>query len=76
MASLNRQQIENITGKLDDELIVMILDTGATVDEVTEAFGWFSDSYGMKEAGHHRPGGTVTRICEILELGQLSVDEE
>lgn len=74
MAALTRTEIQTIAGLLDDDLIVQILETGATAEEFVEAFGWFSDSYGMTDAGHHRPTGRVVRLCEILETVQL-VDE-
>jgi len=74
MATLTRTDIHKIVGPLDEELIIQILDTGATAEELTEAFGWFSDSFGMKNAGHHRPVGQIVRLCEILETAQLSED--
>lgn len=70
MDTLTRTQIEAITGKLDNDLILEILATGANEADVAEAFGWFSDSIGMKTAGHHRPTGLVPRICEILETSR------
>ena len=72
MATLTRTEIHKIAGPLDEELIIQILDTGATAKELTEAFGWFSDSIGMKDAGHHRPAGQIIRLCEILETAQLA----
>ena len=72
MNALTRVQIEAITGRLEEDLIVQILDTGASEAEVAEAFGWFSDSYGMKAAGHHRPTGRVPKICEILETSRAA----
>ena len=76
MTTLTRAEIQTIAGPLDDELVIQILETGATADELTEAFGWFSDSYGMKDAGHHRPTGRVVRLCEILETAQTADEPE
>ncbi len=70
MAGLTRSEVEAIAGKLDEDLIVQIIDSGASAEELTEAFGWFTDSYGMKDAGHHRPTGKVVELCEILESTQ------
>ena len=70
MSTLTREKIETITGRLENDLIVEILNTGASEAEVAEAFGWFSDSIGMKAAGHHRPTGRVPKICEILETSR------
>ena len=76
MSALTRESIEAITGSLDDELIIQIIDTGASEAELVEAFGWFQDSIGMKAAGHHRPTGLVPSLCEILETSKTPNDGE
>lgn len=76
MSPLTREQITSVTGPLDEELVVRIIDSGATLEELTEAHGWFIDSYAMKEAGHHRPTGKVVEVCEILETGEVPREPE
>lgn len=68
---LNKETIEKIIGQIDEGLAIRIIDTGATRQELMEAYGWFIDSQGMKAAGHHRPAGKVVEVCEILESGQV-----
>jgi hypothetical protein len=69
MTLLTHKQITDITGPLDEELIVRIIDSGARLEEVTEAHGWFVDSRAMGKARHRRPAGKVLEVCEILETG-------
>lgn len=76
MAVLTRKQITDITGDLDEGLIVRIIDSGATLDEVSQAHGWFVDSYTMGKTRHHRPAGKVAEVCEILEMGWVPQEEE
>ncbi len=76
MMPLTRQDIIEVVGPLDEDLIVRIIDSGATYADVTEAHGWFVDSRSMGKARHHRPAGKVTEVCNILEEGWTPHDAE
>ena len=76
MGALTHTQITGITGNLDDDQIARVIATGATLEEVSEAHGWFVDSYTMGKTRHHRPGGKVAEVCEILESGWVPQEKE
>lgn len=76
MAVLTRKDVTGITGELDDDLIARIIASGATLDEVGQAHGWFIDSYAMGRTRHHRPTGKVAEVCEILEMGWAPRERE
>jgi hypothetical protein len=76
MVPLTHKQITDITGSLDDDLIVRIIDSGATLEDLVEAHGWFVDSRAMGKARHHRPAGKVAQVCEILETGWVPREPE
>jgi hypothetical protein len=76
MAPLTRKEITDITGPLDDELVLRIVDSGASLADLVEAHGWFVDSRAMGKARHHRPAGNVAELCEILEQGWVPREQE
>ncbi|HEX3538395.1 MAG TPA: hypothetical protein VHU15_16680 [Stellaceae bacterium] len=55
-----------IVGRLDDAIVARIIATGATTDEVLEAFTWAqADDQIGTELGHGRHG-TVGEVYDIL----------
>jgi hypothetical protein len=76
MVPPTRKQITGITGSLDDDLIVRIVDSGAARKDFVEAHGWFIDSRAMGKARHHRPIGKVAQVSEILETGWVPREPE
>lgn len=67
---INRQQVEEIMGRLDDLKLAEILETGASAPELIEAKRW--------TAGYKRTvpddlplrASIVNRLCEILRMDE------
>jgi len=61
-------EIRSIVGDLDDEAVLSILATGATVAEVLEAVQWLKadDSLG-EETGHTRSGAAGAVYAILLQ---------
>jgi hypothetical protein len=68
-------EITEIIGPADDDLVMQIVDTGATPAEVLEAFTWLTadDQLGSDLARGMR--GAVTRVYEILKSAESDPDE-
>lgn len=76
MPVVTRSEIQQITGHIDEDLVIGIVDTGATATQLTEAFGWFMNSDAMREAGHRRPDEAVSRLIDILESTETPDERE
>jgi NCAIR mutase (PurE)-related protein len=67
LKSATGQEIRSILGSVDDELVMAILDTGASLSEIKEAAEWLDDNdYMGKEVG--KPMDIrVARVHKLLE---------
>ena len=72
--ALTRDDVIGVVGTLDDHLVVEIIDTGATIGELTEAWEWLSADDVMGRQLRHQLAGNVARIVEILTADE-PVDE-
>jgi len=72
---LTAEAVGHILGDVDAAVITEVLTTGATPEELVEAYEWLtSDDY--MGARLHRPmTGIVARLCSILE-SQMPAAEE
>jgi hypothetical protein len=63
-------EITEIAGRLDDDLVVRIIATGATPAEVLEAFTWAyaGDQIGTDLA--RRPRGAAAQVYELLKAAE------
>ena len=72
---MTREDVIEIAGPLDDGRVLQILKTGATRDELLEAFTWVSADDAMARELHHQPHGRVAQLCEILERPDIEIDK-
>ena len=68
-------EILEITGPLEDAVVMRILETGATPAEVLEAFTWATADDQIGTELERGPRGVVTRVYEILTLEEPEPDE-
>ncbi len=68
-------EITEITGPLDDEILVRIIATGATPAEVLEAFTWAQADDQIGTELERRPRGAAARVYEILKDIEPEPDE-
>jgi hypothetical protein len=61
------REIGEIVRELAAATIASIIATGATREEVLEAYAWLSADDSLHRELHHMPHGTVARVYEILE---------
>jgi hypothetical protein len=72
MASLTRDDIRAVLGSASDALAAEILASGASKEELTEAYAWIMNDEALVNAGRRLPSGRVGRLVEILQ----AVEEE
>ncbi len=63
---LHRHDITGIVGTLDDDKVAAILGTGASVEDITEAFAWANAEDDVLGEVEKSLSGTVARVYDIL----------
>ena len=74
MKPLTREDVAAALGEIDDMTVVEILNTGATIEELTEAQAWLANDEPLMNIGKPLAAGRVGRLVEILE--NLDDEEE
>lgn len=65
---MTRKDIISVLGPVDEAVIADIALTGASLDELREAFAWLGADEALVNEGHPLPGTLVARLIEILEV--------
>lgn len=65
--TMTRENVIHVLGPVDETLIVEILATGASMEELEEAFVWLNADDVLARQLHRQPTGKVAELCEILE---------
>ena len=63
---VSKEDIDEIVGRLDDAAAAAIMATGASRDELMEAYAWLTADDALRRRLHHAPHGTVAWLCELL----------
>jgi hypothetical protein len=67
MTALTRDQIVSTLGDVEDVVVLEILATGATAEELGEARSWLANDEAPINAGDPLASGRVARLIGILE---------
>ncbi len=76
MQPLTREEVIEVAGPLDDGRILQIIETGASKDELLEAFTWLSADDALARGLHREPHGRIAQLCEILERPDIATDRD
>jgi hypothetical protein len=66
MATLTRQEVVSVLGPSDGSLIVELLATGATPEELAQAWAWVTNDEAMMNDGHALPTGRAAELVALL----------
>ena len=75
MANLTREQVIHIVGDIGDDRIMEIISTGATADELLEAFAWLTEDDYLGAELERPLAGVVARLVDILTADEPDGDE-
>jgi hypothetical protein len=75
MATLTREDVVAVLGPVDDSLVAEILGTGASPEELAEAYAWFTNDEALMNAGRPLASSRVGRLIDILEAVAEDEDE-
>jgi hypothetical protein len=77
MTSLTRKDVVSLFGDLDDVVVADIIATGATAQELAEAYAWLANDEPLMNAGRPLPAGRVAQLVDILAaIGEEEAEEE
>jgi hypothetical protein len=70
VATMTREEVRAVLGPVDDSLVVEILGTGASPEELAEAYAWITDDEVPMNAGRPLASGRVSLLVDILEAAE------
>lgn len=70
MTILPREDVASLLRSPDDTTVAEILTTGASREELTEAFEWRQKNEALMNDGRPLPSGRVAQVMEILEADE------
>jgi len=70
---ITRAEIESILGPVDEDLLAELLLTGASAEELREAWAWIHSDEALMGAGRPLPG---TRVSELIDLLETDDDDD
>jgi hypothetical protein len=65
--SMTRGEVVSVLGPTDDATIAEIVSTGASVDELREAWAWLHNDEALFGEGRPLPGTRVAALIDLLE---------
>ncbi|RVC57049.1 hypothetical protein [Mesorhizobium sp.] len=68
---MTREDVVSVLGPMDETLIADILSTGASFEDLREAWAWLNGDEALMGEGRPLPG---TRVAELIDL--LDADED
>ena len=66
MAPLNRKDVIQTIGDVDDVTVANIIATGATAQELSEAQSWVVNDEALLNTGRPLPTGRIGQLIEII----------
>ncbi|TGQ52491.1 hypothetical protein EN836_18830 [Mesorhizobium sp. M1C.F.Ca.ET.193.01.1.1] len=64
---MTRNEIISVLGPVDEAVIADIALTGASLEELREAFAWIGADEALINEGRAMPSARVTKLIDILE---------
>ena len=75
MNAMTREDLVHVVGPAVAESVILeILGTGATKEELEEAFAWVNADDAMTREGRHQPHGPVAELCDILQRPEIEIN--
>lgn len=76
MSELTADAVRRIVGRLDEGRLIEILKTGASEEELIEAFEWLYSDDALAKSRHHAPDSKVALVRDILNRHETAIDED
>jgi hypothetical protein len=63
---MTREEVISVLGPADDETIAEIISSGASLDELREAWAWAYGDEALMGQGRPLPGTSVAQLIDLL----------
>ena len=67
MPTLTHEDVRVVLGPVDDSLVAEIVATGASPEELAEAYAWVTNDEALMNIGRPLASSRVGRLIDILE---------
>jgi hypothetical protein len=64
---MRREDVVSVLGPVDEATIAEIISTGASLDELREAWAWAFGDEALMSAGRPLPGTRVASLIDLIE---------
>ncbi|WP_345900373.1 hypothetical protein, partial [Martelella sp. UBA3392] len=64
---MTREEVEAVLGPVDDVLVADLISTGASAEELREAWAWFNSDEALIGAGRPLPGSRIGELIDMLD---------
>lgn len=65
-----REDVISVLGPIGETLIAEVIATGASIDELREAWGWLNGDEALINEGRPLPGTRVATLIDLLEVDE------
>lgn len=72
---MRHDDITAILGPVDEALVAQIIQTGASADELAQAWAWLNADEALVNEGRKLPKGRVAELISLLEAARLDPEE-
>lgn len=70
MTVLNREAVTKVLGPVDEDLAAELIATGASAEELFEAYAWLTNDEALANAHRGFPSGRVGELVQILQAAE------
>jgi hypothetical protein len=76
MAPLTRKDVQSVRGPSDDAVIAEIAATGASLEELEQAWAWVNSDEALINEGRSLPSGRIAELIELLAAHNVGEEQE
>lgn len=75
MAPLTRKDVQSVLGPSDDTMVAEIAATGASLEELEQAWAWVNSDEALINEGRSLPSGRIAELIELLAVHDVGEEQ-
>jgi hypothetical protein len=73
---MTHDEVRQVVAGLSDQAVMRIIATGATREQLLEAFTWLQDDENLGSQLERRPSGVVGEVYDILAAEESELEDD